>query len=757
MKQQEQTIFFLENLGCANCAAKMERAINKLEGIEEAVIHFMTKKLIVTYKKEVYTPESLLEVLQKTITKIEHDVVVTSTTSNTESQLHEHQESCDCGSHHYEHEDSCDCNHTHHTKEANQHAHNHTHRHQLESHSFLSWLLPILVGTLVCILGITLSNDPTITLLLVLLGYAIAGWKVLYDAFENIRRGSIFDENFLIIVATIGAFYIGEYPEAIAVMVLFQIGEHLQDLAVDRSRKHLASAMNLKAEYANIQTLSGLQQVAPESVQINDIIVVRPKEKIPIDGIVLEGTSFIDTSSLTGESVPRKVKEGDEILSGCLNGEQTLKIKVTKQYTESTVAKVLNLVENANSRKSQTEAFITKFAHIYTPIVVCLAVLVAILPPIVTKSYDFSTWIYNACGFLVVSCPCALVISVPLGFFAGIGSASKQGIIVKGGNYLEALNHVTTIVFDKTGTLTKGTFSLKEILPANSSIKKEELLYHAALLESFSTHPIATSIVTAYHTQSNQPLDVTMVSNYTETSGHGVSGTVNGTAYYLGNRRMLETLSLKLLPEEMNTIGTVVYLATETSLLGTLIVSDEVKEDSKATITALNERQIQTVLLTGDSKTVALKVADLLGLRHVFYQLLPTDKVTKLEELLSEEHRQEKNKHLVAFVGDGINDAPVIARADVGIAMGGVGSDAAIEAADIVLMTDEPMKIKTALMIAKKTKRIVTENIIGSLSIKAIILLLFTFGIGSMWLAVFADVGVSLLAILNSIRILKLS
>ncbi|MDO5291168.1 MAG: heavy metal translocating P-type ATPase [bacterium] len=647
--------------------------------------------------------------------------------------------------------DEPSCNHAH-VNGTQKHNHNHTHEHGNDDRSIKDILITALfwiIGICISLIGIYLIDQPAYKLLLILAGYIVLGHEVLLSSLTSIVHGSIFDENFLMILATIGALYIGEYNEAIAVLLLFQIGELLQDLAVDNSKRHFADAMNLKSLFATVETADGLKQLAPEQVQVGTVIVVKPSEKIALDGTVVEGSSFLDTSSLTGESIPRKASVGDNVLSGCINGEQTLKIKVTKPYTESTVAKVLDLVENASARKSVTENFITKFARIYTPIVALLAVFLVLIPPIITGNHDLQRWIYTACSFLVVSCPCALVISVPLGFFGGIGASSKNGIIIKGSNYLEGLTTLRTIVFDKTGTLTKGCFVVKEIR-SFSNVSEKEILKTAALLEGFSTHPIATSILTAYKERFQTEPNLKELSGYKEISGHGVQANINGITYYLGNKRYMETINATDIPVSLNTIGTITYLSKGSNCIGCLIISDEIKADAKATLDALKKQGIKTVLLTGDTKAAANQVANRLGIDMVFSELLPTDKVTKLEEIM----KHQSPKEGTAFVGDGINDAPVIARSDIGIAMGGVGSDAAIEAADIVLMTDEPGKIAKAIAIAKHTKRIVTANIIFALGMKLLVLLLLALGFGSMWLAIFADVGVSLIAIMNSIRAL---
>ncbi len=657
---------------------------------------------------------------------------------------HNHNGCCASGHNHshghtHEHAGGCSCGHNHSHEEAS-----------------AKDLLFSAIGAGIGFAGILLLDKSPYFLAAIILGYLLLGKAVLLNAAQNIFHGEIFDENFLMAIATLGAFAIGEYPEALAVMLLYQIGEYLQGLAVDKSRKHLSDAMNIKPEFARIKTDTGFKTVAPEEVSVDSIILVKPKERIPLDGIVIEGSSFIDTSSLTGESVPRKASPGDSVLSGCLNGEEPVSIRVTAPYTASTVARVLELVENASSRKAPTENFITRFARVYTPIVVFLALALAILPPVISGKLDFIPWIYRACGFLVASCPCALVISVPLSFFGGIGSASRHGIIVKGSNYLELLNDVKYAVFDKTGTLTKGTFTLTESKAAEG-FEKEEILIMAASLENLSTHPIAQSIVAAYlgeaQEKSNIHKELYSISDYHEIAGFGVEGILDSKHLRLGSKRFLETngISVTLTPEKK--AGSVVYLSVNQSYAGYFLISDELKNDTKKALQELKELGIHTLMLTGDTKETAQRIADEIGIDTVYSELLPADKVEKVEDLI--EKQTGKGREKVLFVGDGINDAPVLARADIGIAMGGVGSDAAIEAADIVLMTDEPSQLKTAITIAHITRRIVTENIAFSLGVKILVLILLAIGIGNMWLAVFADVGVALIAIFNSIRILK--
>ncbi|MEA4987698.1 MAG: heavy metal translocating P-type ATPase [Anaerovorax sp.] len=582
-----------------------------------------------------------------------------------------------------------------------------------------------------------------------LIPYLVVGGDVLLDAIKNIIRGQIFDENFLMALATIGAFVIGEYPEGVAVMLFYQIGELFQSYAVNASRKSIAGLMDIRPDYANIEVDGVLKQVDPEEVSVGDIIIVKPGERIPLDGVVKEGNSSVDTSALTGESLPRDLSEGNEALSGCINLNGVLSIQVTKEFGESTVSKILDLVENASSKKAKAENFITKFARYYTPVVVIGAALLAIIPPLLIDGALFSEWIQRALIFLVVSCPCALVISIPLGFFGGIGGASNCGVLIKGSNYLEVLAKTGMVVFDKTGTLTKGNFKVTEIYPAKGvAIHKDEILKLAATAESYSDHPISTSLKEAYGLK----IDRKQLESVEEISGHGVKAIVDGKRVYVGNAKLMEQCSIDF--ERKMTPGTLVYVAVENSYAGCIVIADEIKEDSADAIVNLKNAGVKrTIMLTGDSKAVGKMVAEELGLDEVYAELLPTDKVNQMEELI----KQKRLYGNLAFVGDGINDAPVLAEADVGIAMGGLGSDAAIEAADIVIMDDRPSKIVTAIEISRKTLKIVKQNIILALGIKGIVLLLGAFGMATMWEAVFADVGVSVIAILNAMRALDVS
>lgn len=603
----------------------------------------------------------------------------------------------------------------------------------------------IIIGAAVLATAVLLSlNNEWLQIALFIISYIIVGGDVVKRAVKNIFKGQVFDENFLMSIATIGAFFIGEYPEGVAVMLFYQVGELFQSYAVGKSRKSIASLMDIRPDYANVKKGDELVKVDPDEVQIGDIIVIKVGEKIPLDGKVIEGSSMIDTSALTGESVPREVEVGSDILSGCININGVITAEVTKEFGESTVSKILDLVENASSKKSNSEQFITKFARYYTPVVVIIAVFLAIIPPLVIDGATFSDWIYRALAFLVVSCPCALVISIPLSFFGGIGGASKKGVLVKGSNYLEALAETEIVVFDKTGTLTKGVFNVQEIHP--EGVSKEELLELTAHAESYSNHPISLSLKRAY----SKEIDNGRISDVEEISGHGVIATVDGKKVMAGNIKLMKMMDIPYFKGEL--IGTIVHVAVNNKYIGYIVIADEVKEDSAQAIKELKAANIkQTVMLTGDNKSIGSKVAKELGLDKVYAELLPADKVEKLEELFS----QKSKKGKLAFVGDGINDAPVLARADIGIAMGGLGSDAAIEAADVVIMTDEPSKIATTMKISKKTLKIAHQNIVFAIGIKIIVLILSAFGITTMWAAIFADVGVTIIAVLNAFRALN--
>ena len=581
---------------------------------------------------------------------------------------------------------------------------------------------------------------------LFIISYLVVGCEILKKAVRNIFRGKVFDENFLMAVATIGAFAIGEFPEAVAVMLFYQVGELFQSYAVDKSRKSISSLMDIRPDYANIEKDGKIEKVDPDEVKIGDIIIVKTGEKIPLDGVVVEGTSSLDTMALTGESVPRVVKTEDEVLSGCINKDGLLKIRVTKEFGESTVSKILDLVENASSKKSKSENFITKFAKYYTPTVVIIAVLLAFIPPIILKDFNtFSVWLYRALSFLVVSCPCALVISIPLSFFGGIGGASKMGILIKGSNYLEALANTETVVFDKTGTLTAGIFEVQDIQA--EGIEKDELLRIVAHAENYSNHPIAKSVKKAY----NKEIDENIIKNPQELSGKGIWAKIDEKDILVGNEKLMveEKIDFKKCDE----VGTILYVAIDKKYVGYVLIADKIKQDSPKTIRELKAMNIkETVMLTGDKKEVGEYVAKKLNMDKVYTELLPDGKVEKVEELL----KQKSEKGKLVFVGDGINDAPVLTISDIGVAMGGLGSDAAIEAADIVIMTDETSKISKAINLSKKTMRIVHENIIFAIFVKIAVLVLTAFGASTMWEAVFADVGVSVIAIINALRMLNI-
>lgn len=619
----------------------------------------------------------------------------------------------------------------------------------------LRWIC--LTGALYALILIILHIGPGASLnvfpvnfLLFLIPYCMVGWKVIRKSIINISHGQVFDENFLMMVATFGALAIGEYSEAVAVMLFYQVGEFFEDFAVGRSRRSITQLMDIAPEYANVERDGKLTQIDPEEVKVGDIFVVRPGERVPLDGVVTEGSSMLDTAALTGESVPRSVHTGDEVISGCVNGDGVLKIRAEKAYEDSTVSRVLDLVENASDRKARTENFVTRFARYYTPVVVFAAVAVAILLPLLT-GVSWQQGLKSACIFLVVSCPCAFVLSVPLTFFGGIGAASHMGILIKGSNYLEAAAKLKTVVFDKTGTLTRGEFSVTQILPAGE-VSKEELLKKAACAEHYSTHPVADSIRRAYAQTGNDPaaVDASEISGNTETAGHGVSVVVNGQKICAGNRKLMDAEGVAVPPVE--TAGTVVYVSEEGKYLGAIVISDIVKPEAKEAIRELHEAGVtKTVMLTGDRKASGEAVAKELGIDEVYTDLLPADKVGKVEELLSKEDKKSR----LAFVGDGINDAPVITRADVGFAMGSMGSDAAIEAADIVLMDDNTRKVSKTVWLARRTMRIVYENITFALVVKIAVMVMSLFAVANMWEAVFADVGVSVICILNAMRMLR--
>ena len=601
----------------------------------------------------------------------------------------------------------------------------------------------IISGILFLIAFLLKIDNKVVNNILFIISYIIVGKEILEKAFKNITRGKVFDENFLMTVATLGAFLIGEYPEAVAVMLFYQIGELFQSYAVDKSRKSVAALMDIRPDYANLLDDGKEIKVNPEKVNIGDVIIIKPGEKIPIDGVVIEGNTSLNTFALTGETVPREVGKKDEVLSGSINNEGLIKVKTTKKFSDSTVSKILDLVENASSKKSNSENFISKFAKYYTPIVVVIALTLCIFPPIILNQ-KFTTWIYRGLSFLVVSCPCALVVSIPLSFFGGIGASSKIGVLIKGSNYLESLSKTETIICDKTGTLTEGVFEVQKIEPVD--ISEKELLKYAAYTEHFSNHPISMSLKKAY----GKKIDSSKVTNTKEISGKGVIATIDNKEIIVGNEKILKDENIKYVKSEE--VGTIIYIAIDKKFAGTIVISDKIKKDAKKAIRLFRKNNVKKiVMLTGDKENISKEVFDELKLDDYKAELLPQDKVEIVEQIIKEKTESKQ----VAFIGDGINDAPVLALSDIGIAMGGAGSDAAIEAADIVIMTDEPSKLADAMKISKKTMKIVKDNIIFAITVKIVVLLLSALGLATMWAAVFADVGVSVIAILNALRILR--
>ena len=603
----------------------------------------------------------------------------------------------------------------------------------------------IIISAILFAIALFVRMSQTIQLILMLIAYILLGKDTVLKAVKNVEKGDFFDENFLMTVATLGAIIIGEYPEAVAVMLFYEVGELFQSYAINKSRKSIADMMDIKPEYANVIRDNKSEKVEPNEVQIDEIIEIKPGERVPLDAIIIKGETTLDTSALTGESIPVEVREGATILSGCINLNALILAKVTKEYFDSTVNKVLDLVENAAAKKSTSERLITRFAKIYTPIVISLAVLLAILPPIISGEYNFRLWIFRALAFLVVSCPCAFVISVPLSFFSGIGAASRAGILIKGGNYLEILSKVDIVVFDKTGTLTKGVFNVQKVVVVDKSIKEDEFISLVAMAESGSNHPISKSIQKYY----NREIDKNSINSIKEISGKGIEALINNMKILVGNEKLVNIPSDLIIDD----IGTILYVEIDNKFTGYIVISDEIKKDASKAIKGLKDVGVKkSIMLTGDIEKVSKKVGEELGLDEIYTNLLPQDKVSKFEEIIE----NKKSKGNVAFVGDGINDAPVLARADVGIAMGAMGSDAAIEAADVVIMTDEPSKIVTAIKSSKKTMKIAMQNIALAFGVKAIALILSALGIADMWMAVFADTGVTILAVLNSFRALKI-
>ncbi len=692
----EAKVICLQGLTCANCAAKIEAQVQKLEYVGSATMNLVNQTLTVT----VPTEESarVVDTVKEIVLRLEPHVKVYP-------------------------------------------AHEMSHNQHLQAHSgLLKEVIQIGIGATFFAIALLVNFSYPVELGLFIIAYLIIGGEVLFRAGKNILRGQVFDENFLMALATVGAIGIGEFPEAISVMLFYQIGELFQGMAVNRSRRSIKELLDIRPEYANIEQNGRLVQVDPQLIGVNEIIVVKPGERVPLDGVVIEGQSMLDTSALTGESVPRRVESADDVLAGFINLNGLLTVKVSKPFGESAVMKILDMVQNASSRKAQTENFITKFARYYTPAVVISALAIAVIPPLFLPGAIFADWLYRGLIFLVVSCPCALVISIPLGFFGGIGGASRNGILIKGGNYLEALNQVKTVVFDKTGTLTHGVFKVTEIFTVGD-VTREELLTYAAQAESNSNHPIAKSILEAY----GEPIYIDQNSQYQEITGQGVKTIVDGKEILAGNDLLMQNNCIPY--KSVSAAGTVVHLAYSGQYLGYIIINDEIKADAAKSISNLRRLGIERVImLTGDRQEIAEKVAAELEIDQVYAELLPDEKVAKVEDLVG-----DRSGKLV-FVGDGINDAPVLARADIGVAMGGLGSDAAIEAADIVLMTDEPSRLIDALKIARKTKSIVWQNIVFAMGVKGLVLLLGVSGHATMWEAVFADVGVALIAVLNSLR-----
>lgn len=778
--------FLLNNLNCAHCAEKINDKVGKLAYVENSNMNFVAKKLSVFAKAGDITKQHMSEIAKiihetesgLTVSLLKNKVVgaldfdnkgnivesgntarrgrtdlnvLYANRNNSEEHHHEHGESCGCGGHHHDHDhgEECGCG-----------GHHHDHEHEeikpkkvekpKEKKEINKELIKIIIGVMVYAFGIyemAVGNTGTFGVVVFLAAYILIGGDVLLKAAKNLFRGQVMDENFLMSIATIGAIAIGEHSEAVGVMLFYKIGEYLQQKAVGQSRKSISALMEIKAEFANLVQGGKIIQVDPEEVEVGDVIVVKPGEKVPLDGIVTEGEAMLDTSAITGESVLRSVKPGEEVVSGTINTNALIYVRVTKEYGESTVAKILDMVENAGSRKSQTENFISRFCRYYTPIVVGLALAVAFIPPLVIEGAVFRDWLYRGLIFLVVSCPCALVLSIPLSFFGGIGSASKNGILIKGSNYLEALRKVDTVVLDKTGTITKGVFKVTEINPVGMS--EDELLRFAAIAEANSNHPIAKSIMESYNEKFEEEVKLSEIDKYEEIAAHGIKVLYHGKTILAGSSKLLDSENVKY--EKVDEVGTTVYVAVDGKYAGCIVISDQIKEDSKKAIEEMRKVGItNVVMLTGDNEAAAAKIAKEVGVDKYYSGLLPNQKVEMLEEIAS-----KNSTGNTAFIGDGINDAPVLARADVGIAMGGVGSDAAIEASDVVFMTDELSKLPIAKRISEKTNKIVWQNIVFAMGVKVIVMLMSTGGVANMWEAIFADVGVALIAVLNAMRTLK--
>ena len=708
-KNNKKVEITLGGLNCAHCSEEIGNKVSKLDNVLQSNLNFISKKLTFEVAKNVdekVVTEEIIKIINATEPGLDIKVNFSDINKENKKEAVEEVETSNKGD-----------------------------------------LIKLIIGSIMYIFGIfqtATGFESKFVNILFLIVYLIVGYDVLLKALKNASKGRIFDENFLMSIATVGAVIIGEVPEAVGVMLFYKIGEYLQGIAVGKSRKSITSLMQIRSDSANLKVGSEIKVVSPEDVSIGDIIVIKPGEKIPLDGVVVDGFSMVDTSALTGESVLRELGVGEAALSGFINKNALLTIEVTKEFGESTVSKILDLVENASSKKSKTENFISKFAKYYTPFVLFSAMVIAFIPPLLVPNAEFLDWFYRGLVFLVVSCPCALVLSIPLSFFSGIGNSSKQGILIKGSNYLEALKNIDTVVFDKTGTLTKGVFKVTNISPVG--ISEKELIEYAAYAEANSNHPIAKSILSYY----KEKIDLEKINDFEEIAAHGIKIKYKGLNILAGNDKLMKKENIFYLPTE--DVGTIVYIAVNGIYKGYIVISDEVKEDSKEAIKNLKINGVkEVVMLTGDNEKVANKIASELGIDKVYSNLLPNEKVDRLEEIFKNKSEKEK----VAFVGDGINDAPVLARADVGIAMGALGSDAAIEAADVVLMTDEPSKIAKSIEIARKTNKIVWQNIVFALSVKLVVLLLSAGGVATMWEAIFADVGVALIAVLNAMRVMK--
>lgn len=737
---------YINGMMCANCSQKLEEKASKLAEIEEIHVNYASAKINVKFKQD-SDKNTVFEKLNKLCTQIEPKAYLTDKEpvslglASSVPVSKKENDSCDCDEHNHSHDDDRSHSHSHGHSHSNAHADINV-SHSLADHKKEMLIIGITIA--IYAFGIIYKGSDMVKLAIFIIAYIIIGKDVLLSAFKNILRGEVFDENFLMSIATLGAFAIGEYPEAVAVMLFYNVGELFQDMAVNRSRKSIKALMNIKPDYANLKVDNNFKIVKPEAVNIGDIILVKPGEKVPLDGTLLSESTQMDTSNLTGESVPRIVNKGDTVLSGFINKTHAIEMKVEKTFGESTVNKILELVENASAKKAPTEKFITRFSRYYTPAVVFFALALAIIPPFFT-GFNFSEWLYRALIFLVVSCPCALVVSIPLGFFGGIGAASKHGILIKGGNYLEALKNAEIAVFDKTGTLTEGIFKVQEITPAHG-MNDKELLELAAYAESHSSHPIGVSILKAY----NKPIDYDRIQSYENLPGYGVRAVIDGKKVLAGNEKLMQEEKIDYINDKF---GTIVHLSVDGSYAGSISIYDKIKEDSKLAMQKLKSVGIHSIaMLTGDNEKTALDIAEKIGIDNVKYDLLPDQKVAAFEELM----KMSSPKGKVIFTGDGINDAPVLARADIGIAMGSLGSDAAIESADVVIMTDEPSKIAEAIKIAKFTNKVVWQNIYFSLGIKGLVLILGAFGMANMWEAVFADVGVAVIAVLNATRISKI-